>query len=167
MKEQYQATLAWLQQYPELHTLISLCLLLLGAWIANWVVKRILVRGLYRALRSTSIGQDKVLGDSHVVRRLANIVPALILTAADDPFVPASPFHDPAVTGNPRLHVQVTDAGGHCAFLERASDGYDGYWVEREIVRFITAQLPAAPATDRDIASAASRTPDLSLPLRA
>ncbi|WP_296271180.1 mechanosensitive ion channel family protein [Pseudomonas sp. UBA6323] len=81
MKEQYQATLAWLQQYPELHTLISLSLLILGAWIANWVVKRILVRGIYRALRSTSIGQDKVLSHSHVVRRLANIVPALILTA--------------------------------------------------------------------------------------
>ena len=81
MKEHYQSTLEWLQQYPELHTLISLCLLILGAWIANWVVKRILVRGLYRALRSTSIGQDKVLGDSHVVRRLANIVPALILTS--------------------------------------------------------------------------------------
>jgi len=81
MKEQYQATLAWLQQYPELHTLISLCLLLAGAWLANWVVKRILVRGLYRALRSTTVGQDKALADSHVVRRLANIVPALILAS--------------------------------------------------------------------------------------
>nr|WP_312971473.1 mechanosensitive ion channel family protein [Pseudomonas sp.] len=79
MKEHYQATLAWLQQYPELHTLISLCLLLAGAWLANWIVKRILVRGLYRALRSTAMGQDKALADSHVVRRLANIVPALIL----------------------------------------------------------------------------------------
>ncbi len=81
MKEQYQATLAWLQQYPELHTLISLCLLIAGAWLANWVVKRILVRGLYRALRSTAVGQDKALADSHVVRRLANIVPALILAS--------------------------------------------------------------------------------------
>ncbi|OLU28743.1 mechanosensitive ion channel protein MscS [Pseudomonas sp. PA15(2017)] len=81
MKEHYQATLAWLQQYPELHTLISLCLLIAGAWLANWVVKRILVRGLYRALRSTAVGQDKALADSHVVRRLANIVPALILAS--------------------------------------------------------------------------------------
>lgn len=81
MKEHYQATLAWLQQYPELHTLISLCLLLAGAWLANWIVKRILVRGLYRALRSTAMGQDKALADSHVVRRLANIVPALILAS--------------------------------------------------------------------------------------
>src|SRR5688500_19659411 len=59
-------------------------------------------------------------------------VPALILTAADDPFVPAAPFHDPAVTGNPHVHVQVTRHGGHCAFLERARDGYDGYWARSE-----------------------------------
>ncbi|WP_447593462.1 mechanosensitive ion channel family protein [Aquipseudomonas campi] len=81
MKEQYISALHWLEQHPELHTLISLSLLILGAWIANWVVKRILVRGLYRLLKSTSVGQDKALANSHVVSRLANIVPALILVA--------------------------------------------------------------------------------------
>ncbi|SDH80685.1 miniconductance mechanosensitive channel [Pseudomonas flavescens] len=81
MKEHYDATLEWLKNYPELHTLISLSLLILGAWIANWIVKRILVRGLYRALKSTAMGQDKALADSHVVARLANIVPALILAS--------------------------------------------------------------------------------------
>src|SRR5215510_14757058 len=30
-------------------------------------------------------------------------VPALILTAEDDPFVPSHPFRDPAVAGNPAL----------------------------------------------------------------
>jgi uncharacterized protein len=63
-------------------------------------------------------------------------VPALILTAADDPFVPPAPFRDPIVTGNPSLTVIVTDHGGHCGYIERASSGYDGYWAEREIVRF-------------------------------
>jgi uncharacterized protein len=89
-------------------------------------------------------------------------VPALILTAEDDPFVPTPPFHDPAVTGNPYVHVQVTRHGGHCAFVERAVDGYDGYWAEREVVRFVTAQ-----ASLRATASAASRTPVPSQPLRA
>ncbi len=69
-----------------------------------------------------------------VIDRIA--VPALIITAEDDPFVPTDPFHDPAVRGNPLVTVVITPAGGHCAYLERASDGYDGYWVEREIVRF-------------------------------
>jgi len=64
-------------------------------------------------------------------------VPALILTAADDPFVPTAPFADAAVAGNARVQVVVTDAGGHCAWVERGGAGYDGYWAEREIVRFI------------------------------
>jgi len=67
-------------------------------------------------------------------------VPTLILTAANDPFVPPAPFGDPAVTGNPAITTVVSEAGGHCAFLERAENGYDGYWAEREIVRFISAR---------------------------
>ena len=63
-------------------------------------------------------------------------VPALILTAADDPFVPPSTFRDPSVTGNPNITMMITPHGGHCAYIERADAGYDGYWAEREIVRF-------------------------------
>ncbi|HVZ20641.1 MAG TPA: alpha/beta fold hydrolase, partial [Vicinamibacterales bacterium] len=64
-------------------------------------------------------------------------VPALIVTAEDDPFVPPHPFRDPAVTSNPNLTVVVTPHGGHCAFIERGKGDYDGYWAEREIVRFV------------------------------
>ena len=49
------------------------------------------------------------------------------------------PFHDAAVRRNPAITVVVTPHGGHCAFVEPAADGYDGYWAEREIVRFVTA----------------------------
>jgi uncharacterized protein len=86
-------------------------------------------------------------------------VPALILTAEDDPFVPASPFRDPAVTGNPNLTVVITPAGGHCAYVEPAAPGYDGYWAEREVVRFATAH--------QDGRASAARTPALSPLLRA
>ena len=81
MQEHYATTLEWLERYPELHTLSSLVLLLLAAWIGNWVVKRILLRGLYRALKATPLGQDQALSDSRITARLANIVPALILSA--------------------------------------------------------------------------------------
>jgi predicted alpha/beta-fold hydrolase len=70
-----------------------------------------------------------------VIDRIA--VPALILTAEDDPFVPRRPFDDPAVRGNPNITLEVNRYGGHCAFLERPEPGYDGYWAEREIVRFV------------------------------
>ena len=92
-----------------------------------------------------------------VIDRIA--VPALVLTANDDPFVPCTPFHGAAVTGNPHVTVVVTPHGGHCAYLEQPDGRYDGYWAEREIVRFVEA-IRAAP-------SAASRTPGPSLLLHA
>ena len=67
-------------------------------------------------------------------------VPALILTAEDDPFVPLTPFRDPSVVSNPHITTVVTRHGGHCAFVEKGNGEYDGYWAEREVVRFITEQ---------------------------
>jgi predicted alpha/beta-fold hydrolase len=66
-------------------------------------------------------------------------VPTLILTAANDPFVPVEPFHRDVVRTNPNVSVIVTADGGHCAFVEAADAHYDGYWAEREIVRFANA----------------------------
>jgi predicted alpha/beta-fold hydrolase len=70
-------------------------------------------------------------------------VPTLIVTAENDPFVPSAPFRDPVVTGNRQVTVNISRGGGHCAFLERPTLGYDGYWAEREIVRFVTAHAPS------------------------
>lgn len=80
MEAQYTATLTWLEHYPQLYTLLSLGLLILVAWLGNWIVKRIILRGLFRALRATPLGSNELLHDSHVVARLANIVPALIIS---------------------------------------------------------------------------------------
>jgi uncharacterized protein len=66
-------------------------------------------------------------------------VPALVLTAADDPFVPPEPFSDAAVTGNPNITLRISQHGGHCAFVGAPEDGDDGYWAERMIVRFARA----------------------------
>ena len=94
-------------------------------------------------------------------------VPALILTAEDDPFVPIGPFHASAVVGNPAVSMVVTRHGGHCAFLEPASPGYDGYWAEQEIVRFAAAHVSAALPPRRAAASASGRTQAPSPLLRA
>jgi predicted alpha/beta-fold hydrolase len=66
-------------------------------------------------------------------------VPALILTAEDDPFVPPASFRDAALTSNPHVHVTITRHGGHCGFVTAPSNGNDGYWAESEIVRMATA----------------------------
>jgi predicted alpha/beta-fold hydrolase len=64
-------------------------------------------------------------------------VPSLIITAADDPFVPPGPFKERAVIDNPHITVRLTKDGGHCGFVEEARNGYDGYWAEREVVEFL------------------------------
>jgi len=69
------------------------------------------------------------------------------MTAEDDPFVPVDPFRESSVLNNPNVKVVVTPHGGHCAFVERGNGEYDGYWAEREIVRFVTSSLQAGPRT--------------------
>ena len=71
-------------------------------------------------------------------------VPALILTAMDDPFVPPGPFADPALTSNPNVHLVLTRHGGHCGFITDPAPGDDGYWAETQIVRM--ASEACAPA---------------------
>lgn len=68
-------------------------------------------------------------------------IPALIITAEDDPFIPPSQFHAPAVAGNPHVTLRMTAYGGHCGFVEQARDGYDGYWAEASIVEFVSGAI--------------------------
>jgi uncharacterized protein len=83
-----------------------------------------------------------------VIDRVAR--PALILSAADDPFVPPHIFDAPAVKNNPHITTVITPCGGHCAFVENADGlptvasakvGYDGYFAERTVVDFLASQL--------------------------
>jgi predicted alpha/beta-fold hydrolase len=69
-----------------------------------------------------------------VIDRVA--IPALVITAEDDPFVPAEPFRDPKVTSNPHITTVITRHGGHCGFVSEPSEGSDGYWAEEQIVAF-------------------------------
>jgi predicted alpha/beta-fold hydrolase len=75
-----------------------------------------------------------------VIDRVAR--PALILSAADDPFVPPAIFEEPAVRNNPHIQTTITSCGGHCAFVEPAN-GYDGYFAEKAVVDFLTAKVSA------------------------
>jgi miniconductance mechanosensitive channel len=70
---------AVLNDYPHAYTASAVLLLLLAAWLSNWITKRILLRGIYRALRATPLGFSDDLSRHGVIRRLANVVPALLL----------------------------------------------------------------------------------------
>jgi predicted alpha/beta-fold hydrolase len=63
-------------------------------------------------------------------------IPALILTAADDPFVPPDQFRAPALPQNPRVTVRIETHGGHCGFISD-DDDEDPYWAEVSAVTFI------------------------------
>jgi predicted alpha/beta-fold hydrolase len=64
-------------------------------------------------------------------------VPALIITSEDDPFVPATPFHDPRIADNPHVTLFACAHGGHCGFVGSAAGEDDGYWAEDRVVAFV------------------------------
>ncbi|MGB8064102.1 MAG: alpha/beta fold hydrolase [Candidatus Sulfotelmatobacter sp.] len=72
---------------------------------------------------------------ANVVDRVA--VPALIIHAANDPFIRMRPETRVRILRNPHITYIETGDGGHCAFMgEPDGDGYDGRWAEREVVQF-------------------------------
>jgi predicted alpha/beta-fold hydrolase len=75
---------------------------------------------------------------ARVVERIA--VPTLVLSAADDPFVPPEQFDLPALRDNPHVTVAVTSNGGHCGYLDEGTCD-DGYWAERTLVGFAARHL--------------------------
>lgn len=71
-------------------------------------------------------------------------VPALIITAEDDPFVPAAPFQDPVLVGNPHVTLFACAHGGHCGFVGPATGEDDGYWAEDRVVGFVEGWAASA-----------------------
>lgn len=80
--EMQKEMLSWFgmfNEHPQLETLAALIALVVVAMLANWVVKHIMVRGFYTMLSRFGGSQHNDFG---VVKRLSNIVPALIITSS-------------------------------------------------------------------------------------
>lgn len=74
---------------------------------------------------------------SSAIRVLHNIrVPTTILTAADDPLVPAASFDQAKLSPTTRLHV--TERGGHLGYLSHKNGDPDRRWMEWRIVQWTT-----------------------------
>lgn len=80
MNALYANMISWLEQHPQLYLAIGLFILFMLAWLSNAVVKRMLVRGIMKALRATEIGRTNEIAKSSVIARLANVIPALVLS---------------------------------------------------------------------------------------
>jgi predicted alpha/beta-fold hydrolase len=80
---------------------------------------------------------------ANVVDRVA--VPALILYAANDPFIRVLPETRQRILANPNITYIETRDGGHCAFIgeRNGNPNDDGRWAEREVVKFAGRVLSA------------------------
>ncbi|HEX4936258.1 MAG TPA: hydrolase [Gemmatimonadaceae bacterium] len=86
---------------------------------------------------------------SSSIRYLHDVrVPTLLLSAKDDPFHPPEVLDDVAriADGNPSLHLEVTERGGHVGFVEGRHPGRTSYYLERRLAEFANAQLAARRA---------------------
>jgi predicted alpha/beta-fold hydrolase len=71
-------------------------------------------------------------------------IPALIIAAENDPFVPASQFQGADIRANSHVRVSLQRHGGHCGFVGRPDAAGDGYWAEEAAVTFVTATVSAS-----------------------
>ena len=68
-------------------------------------------------------------------------VPTLLLSAVDDPFLPADVLDDvrAIAAGNPALHVEFVARGGHVGFVSGRLPWRSEYYAERRVGEFLAA----------------------------
>ncbi|HWZ81772.1 MAG TPA: alpha/beta fold hydrolase [Terriglobales bacterium] len=72
---------------------------------------------------------------SNVVDKIS--VPALIVHAANDPFIRILPETREKIAANPNINFVEVEDGGHCAFVGTRNGHDDGFWAETQIVNFL------------------------------
>jgi hypothetical protein len=94
------------------------------------------------ALYSGFTGAEDYYARAAAARVLDRIaVPTLILHGLDDPFVRITAETRQTIAANPNITLIEPEHGGHCAFLTQPDEaaGYDGYWAEHTLLRFLLA----------------------------
>jgi uncharacterized protein len=64
-------------------------------------------------------------------------VPALLIQAKDDTFIPFAIYESPAIRSNPRIELVATEHGGHLGFLGRRPHRL---WTDHAIMNWITSR---------------------------
>jgi miniconductance mechanosensitive channel len=144
-----------LAPYPWAYSLLMLAALLLVAWLANFVTKRILLRGL-RGVLARVAALTGYTGESlsrmRVVSRLANVVPALVIGAGISLVPDLSPQLVAFITGLCRVFVIFTVALAFGHALDVANEVYErrpdarnkpikGYLQVAKIIAIVMAAL--------------------------
>ena len=76
---------------------------------------------------------QSALGFLHAIR-----VPALLIQAKDDTFIPFEIFESAAVRSNPRIELLATEHGGHLGFLGRRPHRL---WADQAIMNWIQSKV--------------------------
>ena len=69
----------WFNQYPWLEMLTSLSVVILLAILANFIAKQIVVRGIRKLISKMTFTNSEIISQHSVIRRIANIVPAVVI----------------------------------------------------------------------------------------
>ncbi|MEQ1390437.1 mechanosensitive ion channel domain-containing protein [Acinetobacter radioresistens] len=69
----------WSDQFPWLEMLTSLGILILLAALANFIAKQVVVRGLRKLISKMKFANSSIFAEHSVIRRIANIVPAIVI----------------------------------------------------------------------------------------
>ena len=69
----------WFNQYPWLEMLTSLSIVILLAILANFIAKQIVVRGIRKLISKMTFTNSEIISQHSVIRRIANIVPAVVI----------------------------------------------------------------------------------------
>jgi len=88
-------------------------------------------------------------------------VPALLIQAKDDTFIPFDIFSHPAFGRNPNLRLVVTEYGGHLGFLQRQGRRF---WIDETVTEWIEMQRTEAERV-KSIARGSEKSTPLFLPL--
>ena len=89
------------------------------------------------------------------MRRDAIRRPALLLSAADDPFLPPDVLEEVRTVAarNPALHVEFHPRGGHVGFIGGVLPWRPDYYAERRALEFLDAQLAVREPSGWRVAS--------------
>ena len=69
----------WSNNYPWLEMLSSLGILLLFVILANFIAKKFVVEGIRKLLSKLKFVNQEIFAQHSVIRRISNIVPAIII----------------------------------------------------------------------------------------
>jgi predicted alpha/beta-fold hydrolase len=75
-------------------------------------------------------------------------VPALLIQAKDDTYIPFEMYSHPALAANPSIRLLTTEHGGHLGFLQRR--GLPRFWLDGTVLEFIESHLQTPAAVGRN-----------------